>query len=251
MVTSECLRDKYSFLTEDHSKVFVEANEDITEDNVDYQSDTGSDVSRAQLGAEDICHAVDCLFRVAVHLAKRLIKDDFSKATSIDVSMFEYSDLQYVHDKFPEAEGWFLKRVAKGLFKRRQYLKYRELRSAEIPKSSEEAPDFVEEGHEIDNKGKSVLLSTTETTFAETPEFPRPAPTDDSASVDSATTYSSMIGKASGMPRLPNDAIVPNRLGRSGSDTSFETSSPIYVPFEIVKHPRNFSKAAIDGLSTR
>ena len=185
----------------------MEANEDITEDNVDYQSDTGSDVSRAQLGAEDICHAVDCLFRVAVHLAKRLIKDDFSKATSIDVSMFEYSDLQYVHDKFPEAEGWFLKRVAKGLFKRRQYLKYRELRSAEIPKSSEEAPDFVEEGHEIDNKGKSVLLSTTETTFAETPEFPRPAPTDDSASVDSATTYSSMIGKASGMPRLPNDAI--------------------------------------------
>ena len=148
---------------------------------------------------EDISESLDCLYRASLQLSKRRAKDQFNKAAKIDTRYFERYDLEYCEERYPGAQDFLRKRMARILTKRRQYLKYREQHAAKL------AQDIEGDGSDGEER-RTALSETTATSFVETLTMDKPTDAGDTASIASDTTYSSIVGGKLRMPTLPTAA---------------------------------------------
>ena len=132
--------------------------------------------TETQASMEAIEDIVSSLYRVATVIRRPAPADRHARSSEIDVQHFDAFDQQYVRDKFPSADPGLATRLAKGITRRRQLLKYRELhnRKLNLPKvddSTEPKYRTRDEGQTSSQVSKSNVAeshfqpSTKATTF--------------------------------------------------------------------------------------
>ena len=119
----------------------------------------------------DIARAIDSIYRISAELGKGKPKNRYAKSSNIDISFYEPYDIDYVREKFPDAELFLVNRLGKAISKRRQYLRYRELHATKLSRGlpfrhmvDTENPDI--EGTQY-QQIETILSETTATTFVE------------------------------------------------------------------------------------
>ncbi|KAH6679400.1 hypothetical protein B0J14DRAFT_296811 [Halenospora varia] len=91
---------------------------------------------------EAVIDIVSSLFKIAKVIRRPLPSDRHTQSTKVDVQHFAEFDRRYIDDKFPYADEKIRDRLSKGINRRRQLLKYRELHQQKLqlsfpnPKSS-------------------------------------------------------------------------------------------------------------------
>jgi hypothetical protein len=83
-----------------------------------------TEMEHIRLAIKDI---VTSLYKLAIVIRRPLPSDRHEKSMKINVQHFAEFDHRYVCDKFPEADPEILARLGRGITRRRQLLKYREL----------------------------------------------------------------------------------------------------------------------------
>jgi hypothetical protein len=83
-----------------------------------------TEMGHIRLAIKDI---VTSLYKLAVVIRRPLPSDRHEKSMKINVQHFAEFDHRYVCDKFPEADPEIIARLGRGITRRRQLLKYREL----------------------------------------------------------------------------------------------------------------------------
>lgn len=199
----------------------------------------------------EITHIITCLYRFSITIQNPTSRDRLLKCASIDVSYYEFFDIQHVSHKFPKAEKYLVDRLGKANSRRRQLLKYHEKhhnklvryighslawpRSALQPNQHEAANEGSEllartdgdqsaqDLHSHHRKGPSTIATTmnTGTTIATYVEGPSDTIDVDSDTYRSQTSYATSIsGDAGRKIRIP-----PPR-----SDSSFD-GKPFECPY--------------------
>lgn len=72
----------------------------------------------------DIAHIITCLYKLFITIRNPVPRDMLHKLASIDVSHFEFWDIQHILNKFRLAPDFLIRRLGKANTKRRQLLKY-------------------------------------------------------------------------------------------------------------------------------
>jgi hypothetical protein len=75
---------------------------------------------------EEVVHVITCLYRFSITIQNPAPLHRLEKSSSIDVSHFEYFDIQHVSNKFPGAEPYLVQRLGRSNTRRRQLLRYHE-----------------------------------------------------------------------------------------------------------------------------
>lgn len=72
----------------------------------------------------ETCHVITCLYRFTITIRSPAQRDRLQKCASIDVSHYEFFDIQHASHKFPGVEQFLLDRLGKANTRRRQLLLY-------------------------------------------------------------------------------------------------------------------------------
>ena len=160
-------------------------------------------ISELDILIKDISQTIGCLYRVSIHLNQRSTKQRDGKVASIDVSLFEDYDTEYLREKFPSLQDFLIVRLVKAISRRRQYLTYRNLHAKKLHSN-------IDADHNTDVQ--SVLTQTTATTFRSAGGSEEPfgaVRASFTPSLMSDTTYASIAanGDSTSMPDVPKDAL--------------------------------------------
>lgn len=93
------------------------------------RSQPKTEVDLSQDAVKDI---IGSLYKIATVIRRPPPADRHTKSINIDVHHFAEFDQRYVCDKFPSADPEVLARLGKGITRRRQLLKYRDLHSTKL-----------------------------------------------------------------------------------------------------------------------
>lgn len=74
-----------------------------------------------------IKNIVSSLYKIATVIRRPTPSDRHTRSKDVDVHHFAEYDIRYVRDKFPHADDAIVTRLGKGITRRRQLLKYREI----------------------------------------------------------------------------------------------------------------------------
>ena len=80
----------------------------------------------------EISQVITSLYRLSMTVRKSTWNNRYLKSASINVSFFERYDIEHVAQKFPNADRLIVERLGRGISRRRQYFKYRELHAAKL-----------------------------------------------------------------------------------------------------------------------
>lgn len=73
---------------------------------------------------KEVGHVITCLYRFSISIRSPAQRDRLEKCASIDVSHYEFYDIQHASNKFPGVEQFLLDRLGKANSRRRQLLIY-------------------------------------------------------------------------------------------------------------------------------
>jgi len=73
---------------------------------------------------EDVTDVITCLYKFSVTIRNPAPRDRLQKCSSIDVSHFEFYDVQHISNKFKDAPQYLQERLGKANVRRRQLLIY-------------------------------------------------------------------------------------------------------------------------------
>ena len=176
----------------------------------------------------DVGRAIDSIYRISTEFGRAKLKNRYDKSSNIDVSFYEPFDIDYVRQKFPNAELFLVNRLGKAISKRRQYLRYRELHATKLSGGLPSGPIVDTENPNIqvtEHQDTATILSeTTATTFVEGSEVGSEPSGIDNARLDSGvrrrvryiasiateTSYATSAGNEGRvrMPSMPQEAAT-------------------------------------------
>lgn len=161
---------------------------------------------------KDISHVITCLYRFTIAIRSPAQRDRLQKCAFIDVSHYEFFDIQHASNKFPGVEQTLLDRLGKANSRRRQLLIYHERHHTKIARYID-APAQPTAGRHEDTEYQDLSkIAETLPTHVLNPSPSTIAPT-----INTYTTVSTFVQG-------------PVRLIDTGSDagqsqTSYATSS--------------------------
>ncbi|KAJ3499455.1 hypothetical protein NLG97_g294 [Lecanicillium saksenae] len=124
-----------SLVTEgDTRPISGEAPDATLEELAEYfQDDEDGECGELDAVIDSIGHEINCLLRLSVTIRNPAPHDQLkSRAGAETVAYFRDWATQYITAKFPKAEGYVQQRLVGAVSRRRQYLKYREERTAHL-----------------------------------------------------------------------------------------------------------------------
>lgn len=105
-------------------------DEEIQADDIDSLEDDSDDgelpATELEQIASSVPDAVNCLLRLSVAIRNPAPHDRFAISVPIDVSHYEFFDVQHVQAKFPNIDNHLAQRLGNAISRRRQYFRYRE-----------------------------------------------------------------------------------------------------------------------------
>ncbi|KAF8248394.1 hypothetical protein K440DRAFT_583636, partial [Wilcoxina mikolae CBS 423.85] len=110
---------------------------------------TQPDYSDLEESLADVTHVITCLYEFSVAIRNPAPRDRLQKCSSIDVSHFEFYDVQHISNKFIGAPQFLQERLGKANVRRRQLLVYNKMHCDKIagrynePTQSKDAPQNV------------------------------------------------------------------------------------------------------------
>jgi hypothetical protein len=96
----------------------------ITEDQDAKSRNRNSPITRLEECLVDVAHVITCLYDFSISIRNPVPRDRLQKCAQIDVSHFEWWDIQHVMNKFHGADEDLLHRLGKANTRRRQLLQY-------------------------------------------------------------------------------------------------------------------------------
>jgi len=96
----------------------------ITEDQDAKSRNRNSPITRFEECLVDVAHIITCLYDFSISIQNPVPRDRLQKSSKIDVSHFEWWDIQHVLNKFQGAEEDLLHCLGKANTRRRQLLRY-------------------------------------------------------------------------------------------------------------------------------
>ncbi|KAF8249169.1 hypothetical protein K440DRAFT_660426 [Wilcoxina mikolae CBS 423.85] len=72
----------------------------------------------------DISHIITCLYKFSIAVRRPAPRDRFHKFSAINMSHYEFFDIQHASHKFSQAPGYLTERMGKANTRRRQLLRY-------------------------------------------------------------------------------------------------------------------------------
>ncbi|KAF8536845.1 hypothetical protein BDD12DRAFT_746962, partial [Trichophaea hybrida] len=69
-------------------------------------------------------HVITCLYKFSIAVRRPAPRDRFHKFSAINMSHYEFFDIQHASHKFPQAPGYLIERMGKANTRRRQLLRY-------------------------------------------------------------------------------------------------------------------------------
>jgi len=98
----------------------------ISEDQDDKSRNRSSPIARLEECLVDVAHIITCLYDFSISIRNPVPRDRLQKCSKINVSHFEWWDIQHVLNKFQGADEDLLHRLGKANTRRRQLLRYYE-----------------------------------------------------------------------------------------------------------------------------
>lgn len=80
----------------------------------------------------DIADVITCLYELSVTIRNPAPQDKLEKCQHIDMSVYEFYDMQHVENKYHGAEKYLIDRLGRANTRRRQLLKYHQLHYEKI-----------------------------------------------------------------------------------------------------------------------
>lgn len=104
----------------------------------------------------DISHVITCLYKFSIAVRSPAPRDRFRKFSAINMSHYEFFDIQHASHKFPQAPPYLIERMGKANTRRRQLLQYHKEHHREIAQyidvsldpQDELEIDFTKEGNQ-------------------------------------------------------------------------------------------------------
>lgn len=169
----------------------------------------------------EIIHVITCLYRFSITTRNPVQRDRLQKCASIDVSHYEFFDIQHASNKFPNAEEYLIDRLGKANSTRRQLLKYHEkhhkklARRIDLPLGSALAVLQLNQ-YEAVNDGGELLARTGDQGLQSRHSNSTKAPSTIATTINTQTTVSTHVGGLSNTIEVDSDT--------DRSQTSYATS---------------------------
>lgn len=168
----------------------------------------------------EIIHIITCLYRFSITIRNPTQRDRLQKCASIDVSHYEFFDIQHASNKFPKAEKYLIDRLGKANSTRRQLLKYHEKHHKKLARHIDLPPGgalavLQLNRYEAVNDGRELLARTTGDQSLRHSNSTR-APSTIATTIKTQTTVSTHVGGLSNTIEVDSDT--------DRSQTSYTTS---------------------------
>lgn len=194
----------------------------------------------------EITHVITCLYKFSIVLRNPAPRDRLHKCASIDVSHYEFFDIQHISHKFPNAEKYLVDRLGKTNSKRRQLFKYHEKHRdkltlyIDLPEISDPSanPQSSRDRAIIDEQGLAVTTELNESLKDHHSNIKK-GPGTIATTVNTQTTVSTFVQGLSSSIEVCSDA--------GQSQTSYATSAGGDIGSEIHVPPPPKSSISLGG----
>lgn len=195
---------------------------------------------------KDISHVITCLYRFTIAIRSPAQRDRLQKCAFIDVSHYEFFDIQHASNKFPGVEQTLLDRLGKANSRRRQLLIYHERHHTKIARYIDApAPTTVDRLEETEYQDLSKIAESLPT------DVVNPSPGTIAPTMNTFTTVSTFVQGPVRVIDTGSDAgqSQTSYATSSGDDTGYKLRVPPLPntdgePFEC---PYCFTIVDIDG----
>lgn len=170
----------------------------------------------------EINQVISCLYRFSIAIRNPTPRDRLQKYAAIDVSHYEFFDIQHASHKFPKAEKYLIDRLGKANSRRRQLLKYHEKHHRKLaqyinlpPARPWDTPEVLRPNHNGTASGGRGFLDENNYGLQDRHFNSRKSPATIATTINTQTTISTYVG--------PSD-IIEVRSDNGRSQTSYGTS---------------------------
>lgn len=169
----------------------------------------------------EVNQVISCLYRFSIAIRNPTPRDRLQKYAAIDVSHYEFFDIQHASHKFPKAEKYLIDRLGKANSRRRQLLKYHEKHHKKLaqyinlpPARPWDTPEVSRPNHNEAASGGRGFLDENYQGLQGRHSNSRKGPATIATTANTQTTISTYVG--------PSDNEVGSDDGQS--QTSYATS---------------------------
>lgn len=181
----------------------------------------------------EINQVISCLYRFSIAIRNPTPRDRLQKYAAIEVSHYEFFDIQHTSHKFPKAEKYLIDRLGKANSRRRQLLKYHEKHHKKLaqyidlpPTRPWDTPEVSRPNNNEATNGGRGFLDENYQALQDRPD-PRKGPATIATTINTQTTISTYVGPSNIIAVLSDDGQSQTSYATS---VTVDTASKLRVP---------------------